>query len=158
MNIGSHFTLADLCRSATATKLGLSNEPTDGELRNLVNLGLVIMDPLWSLLGGYHLNSGYRSPAVNVAAGSKAKHSAHMAGRAVDITPQSVLVAPTVALKHKALRDAFAKIKDSPIPYDQLIIEADRWLHVAIAAPGVKPRRQALVGVLQGCVMKYLPG
>lgn len=148
MNIGTHFSLEDLCHSPTAVKLGLKNEPGTNELANLVLLGRYIMDPLWDLWGGYHLNSGYRSIAVNVAVGSKAKTSAHIDGRAVDVTPAKVMLSIEPGARSKALRAAFDELRSSTIPYDQIIIENNRWIHVAMARVGTPPRRQALVGVL----------
>lgn len=163
MNIGTHFSLEDLCHSPTAVKLGLKNEPGTNELANLVLLGRYIMDPLWDLWGGYHLNSGYRTLAVNVAVGSKAKASAHIDGRAVDVTPSKVLLFVEPQARAKALRAAFDELRASTIPYDQIIIENNRWIHVAMARVGVQPRRQTLVGVLHTDpktkvkTMKYIP-
>ena len=85
------------------------------------------------------VNSGYRSPQVNLAVGSKPT-SQHCLGCAADIrvpgmTPDEVVQA----------------IKASDIPYDQLIREFDSWTHISVPnlANG-EPRKQALIIDKQG--------
>ena len=39
----------------------------------------------------------------------------------------------------------FEVIADSSIPFDQLILEYDSWIHIAFPSEGAEPRRQVLV-------------
>lgn len=135
MNVSPHFTLDELTRSPTAIRLGLDNTPAPDAVENLRRLALTVLEPVRDLLAvPVHVDSGYRAPAVNAAVGSTAKNSAHLSGRAGDIVPVGM-----------ALADAFDMIRRSAIPYDQLIMECDAWLHIAIAEDGVVPRREDLV-------------
>jgi hypothetical protein len=42
-------------------------------------------------------------------------------------------------------KDIIKKIISSDIPYDQVILEFDRWIHISFCEEGSKPRKQALV-------------
>ena len=80
------------------------------------------------------VNSAFRSKQVNDAVGSR-DSSQHRLGCAVDIrvpelTPDQVVQA----------------IKNSDLPFDQLIREFDRWTHISIPnTSDAKPRKQALI-------------
>ena len=80
------------------------------------------------------VNSAFRSKQVNDAVGSR-DSSQHRLGCAVDIrvpelTPDQVVQA----------------IKNSDLPFDQLIREFDRWTHLSIPnTPEAAPRKQALI-------------
>lgn len=52
------------------------------------------------------------------------------------------------------LIEAYIRIANSDIPYDQLILEYGRWVHMAIAREGAEPRRELLMIFEQG---HYLP-
>lgn len=91
-----------------------------------------ILDPLRERYGKpIHVNSGYRSPALNKAVGGS-KTSQHMTGLAADITAGS-------AVKNKIL---FSLVQELDLPFDQLIDEKNfRWIHVSFSS---KPRKQIL--------------
>jgi len=132
--LSEHFTLAELTRSGAAERLGIDNTPGPAEIDNLRRLATTALEPVRALLGvRLGINSGYRNEAVNKAAGSTAKRSAHLDGRAADTVPRGL-----------DLQVAFDKIRASDIPYDQVILEPT-WIHIGIAAEGVKPRKQALI-------------
>lgn len=133
--LSEHFTLAELTRSGAAERLGVDNTPGPVEIANLRRLATTVLEPVRALLGvSIKINSGYRSEAVNKAVGSTSKHSAHLDGLAADTVPAGL-----------DLRKAFDTIRASAIPFDQLIIENNAWIHIGIAAEGVKPRKQALI-------------
>ena len=134
-----HFTLADLTRSGTAKRRGLSNQPGERETACLINLVDNILDPLQEEWGDkIHIESAYRAPAVNAAVGG-AKSSQHMLGQAADIqtTPKN-LDAQWMMLHF---------IIDLGLPFDQLISEKPdgmgrpNWIHVSY---GPRHRRQRL--------------
>lgn len=78
-----YFTFKEL----TATATGMANAPATWEqLENLLTLAL-FLDGIREKFGKpVKVNSGFRSPAVNVAVGGS-KTSAHLKGLAADIAP-----------------------------------------------------------------------
>lgn len=134
MQISSHFSLDELTHSDVAARKGLDNAPNAGEISNLVRLAEHLLEPIRDLLNvPLRVNSGFRSPIVNSLVGG-ATGSAHMDGRACDFVPVGM-----------DLSQAFDAIRRSNLPYDQLILECNAWIHVAVARVGADPRRQALL-------------
>lgn len=134
MNLSPHFTLAELSFSEVALRKGLPNTPAPGVQTMLTRLCVELLEPVRTILGvPLHINSGYRSMAVNEAVGG-ASGSAHTFGRAADFVP--------IGLDLKTTFDMLRERTD--LPYDQIIFECRAWLHIAIAPDGVQPRRQAL--------------
>ena len=135
-----YFTIKELCASATATKLGIKNEPTKQALVNLDSLVLNILDPLraaWG--GGIIVTSGYRSVALNKAVGGSPS-SAHRYGLAADIVPADRRIAAFKAFCVKWL-------KDNQVNFDQYIDEVgggSEWVHIGIKSPSGNQRRQFL--------------
>lgn len=81
-----HFTIEELCNSATAKNLGIWNWPIDNYVFDNLN-ALVdnVLDPAREELGApIYVNSGYRSKELNVAVGG-ASRSQHLNGEAADI-------------------------------------------------------------------------
>ncbi len=120
--LSPNFTLDEFTFSRTAARLGLDNTPDARTLKNLRQLA-ALLEQVRSALGDNPINisSGYRSPALNRAVGGSA-HSAHMAGLAVDFTcPRYGSVLATAR--------AVAK---SGLPFDQVILEYGRWVHLGI--------------------------
>lgn len=134
MELTPHFSLHELTHSDVAVRRGLDNAPNPGEVANLRSLCETVLEPTRWLLGvPLRVNSGFRAPAVNAAVGGK-QNSAHLHGRACDFVPVGM-----------PLGEAFLMIRQSSIPYDQVILEFNAWIHLAIAPRGADPRRQALV-------------
>ena len=135
MNLTPHFTLDELTASEVAERNGWDNTPGAAELANLRRLA-DFLEQIKALLGGkpIMINSAYRSKRVNDAVGSR-DTSQHRIGCAADIrvpgmTPDQVVKA----------------IMASPLPFDQVIREFDRWTHVSIPnTPDTAARRQALI-------------
>lgn len=132
-----YFTISELCTSAAAARQGLRNDPPLDCIRRMEDGIRRLLDPIREQWGGpIYVNSGYRSRDVNAAVGGVAL-SQHMRGEAADITAGSAA----------ANARLYAQIRDSDLPYDQLINErptADgpRWVHVSWTATRT-PRRQA---------------
>ena len=132
MNLTTNFTLDELTHTDHRE---FDNTPNDAELANLVRLA-EFLEQIKTVLGGKPImvNSAFRSKAVNDAVGSSDR-SQHRHGTACDfrvpsMTPDQVVRA----------------IIDAGLPYDQVIREFDRWVHVSI--PNVvdaKPRKMALI-------------
>jgi zinc D-Ala-D-Ala carboxypeptidase len=133
VNLSEHFTLEELSFSEIALRQGIGNQPPSEATINLTHVCEFLLEPIRKLLDvPIHVNSGYRSPAVNRLVGGAAD-SAHLQGRAADIVPMGF-----------SLQDAFTLIRLSKLPYDQVIFECKAWIHVAISPEGSEPRRQAL--------------
>lgn len=134
LELTPHFSLQELTHSDVAVRRGLDNAPNPGEVANLRRLCETVLEPTRWLLGvPLRVNSGFRAPAVNAAVGGK-QNSAHLHGRACDFVPIGM-----------DLGEAFLMIRQSSIPYDQVILEFNTWIHLAVSKAGVDPRRQALV-------------
>ena len=140
MQLSPNFTLEELIASETAERHGIDNTPTPEVVENLKHLAATLQE-VRTLLGNksIHINSGYRSPAVNEKLGSKPA-SDHCKGLAADF------VCPSFGSPDEIVR----AIMGSPIPYKQVIREFERWVHLAVPAPGEEPRKQALIIDKQG--------
>lgn len=138
--ISAHFSLEEL----TATQVrGLDNRPAGDVVENLILL-TGTLEEVRDLLGPLHINSGYRSVAVNQVVGGQPT-SQHCLGLAADF------IAPRFSLK-----EAARQILQQHIAFDQLIYEFGAWLHISHPPVGRLGRGEALmVGKFTGG--KYLP-
>ena len=129
MKITKNFTLTEL----TTTSTGLANEPNKQEARALIKLCGKVLQPARDMYGeAIHVNSGFRSSAVNKAVGG-ARHSQHMRGEAADITVRS----------RAGNKKLFELIRDN-LSFDQLINERDfSWIHVSYKSES-ENRKQVL--------------
>lgn len=132
MWLSPHFTLDELTLSETAERLGLDNKPGADVLANLKRTAMGL-EGVRVRLGGAPIivSSGYRAPAVNRAIGGSA-NSQHMTGQAADFTSP----------RFGTPRQIVDALVDSDVPYDQLILEFGRWVHISFAD---SPRRMALI-------------
>ena len=131
MKLGKYFTLAEMTNSPTASARHIVNEPNPAEIEAMTALVANVLDPLREALGvPVRVSSGFRNDALNAAVGGASK-SQHRSGEAADILADGLTVPKLVARIH-ALE----------LPYDQLIDEFGRWVHVSY---GPRQRRQALM-------------
>lgn len=132
--MGKYFTINELTKSSTAQRLHINNNPTQEVKDNLNKLIDNILDPLRELYGKpIIVNSGYRCTKLNKAIGG-AKNSQHLVGQASDIR--------TVQNTKESNKELFDLIKNSKLPFDQLINEYDyNWVHVSYSP---RNRRQVL--------------
>jgi len=136
-NLTEHFTLEEL---TITNHREYDNTPNADQINNLTRVA-ELLEQVKALLGGkpVMVNSGYRSPQVNLAVGSKPT-SQHCLGCAADIrvpgmTPDEVVQA----------------IRASDIQYDQLIREFDSWTHISVPNEArMTPRGQTLIIDKQG--------
>lgn len=121
-----YFTIAELCRSNTADRLGIDNRCRKEHVVNLTALVDNVLDPLREWYGKpLTVSSGFRCRALNEAVGGSAT-SQHMSGQAADIDTGD-------RGQNKLL---FEHIRKS-LPFDQLIDESDfAWVHVSYRADG----------------------
>lgn len=121
-----YFTIAELCKSETADRLGINNRCKVEHVKNLTALVDNVLDPLRTWYGKpIRVNSGFRCPALNKAVGGS-NTSQHVAGQAADIDTGD-------RQQNKLLFDHIQK----NLPFDQLIWEHDGdWIHVSYKADG----------------------
>ena len=132
MMLSPNFALSEFTESQTAARLGLDNDPP-AELYETLKATARCMEDIRDLLGGKPVlvSSAYRSPEVNKAVGGSA-NSQHTKGEAVDFT----------CPKFGTPREIVQKIKESPLLFDQCILEFSRWVHISFSS---RNRRQVLI-------------
>ena len=84
MRISKNFTLAELTKSNTATRLGISNTPDKEGIHKLRLLATELLQPLRNAVGPLRVTSGFRSESLNAAIGGSNK-SQHTKCEAVDL-------------------------------------------------------------------------
>ena len=138
-----NFSMDELTHSNTAERHGIDNTPNDNEKENLYKLAME-MEDVRELLNNkpIFISSGYRCLALNKLLGSK-KTSSHIKGLAADFTCRQFGTPNEIV---------FALINSS-IPYDQVILEFDRWVHISFCEDQETPRRQALIINKQGTML-----
>jgi len=130
MKLSENFSLAELTTSDCAARNGIDNTPPAAKIENLKRLAATL-EQVRDVLGfPIHINSGYRSGALNKAIGGK-PNSQHCQGLAADLTCAQIGTADEVC----------ATIAGSGIDFDQLIFEFGAWVHISI---GKNNRRQIL--------------
>ncbi len=84
MKLSKNFSLEEFCKSQTASRLGISNIPSDKRIiDNLKALCHNVWQPARDYFGPIIISSGYRSPELNEAVGGSTK-SQHILGEAAD--------------------------------------------------------------------------
>lgn len=85
MQLSENFSLHEMIKSETALRLNLDNTPPENVITNLQILCANVLQPIRNhFQTGVKVNSGYRSPEVNVAVGGSPT-SDHCMGMAADI-------------------------------------------------------------------------
>ncbi len=84
MQLSKHFTLEEFEKSQTATRKGIKNKAGAGEIKNLGDLCYEVLEPVRIKFDKpVTITSGYRSPQLSEAIGSKST-SQHCSGNATD--------------------------------------------------------------------------
>ena len=149
--LSANFTLKELTKSDTATRLGLDNTPDDAALENLKTLCEKVLQPVRDRFGkSVTVNSAYRSPESNAAVNGS-KSSDHCKGMAADIEIAGI-----------ANADLAKWIMDN-LDYTQLILEFytqgipdSGWVHVSYDPNNLK--KQELTAVKVAGKTQYLQG
>jgi len=133
MNLSKNFSLAEFVFSDTADREGIDNTPPGDVVHNLQFFCQSVMQPMRDHLGvSIKLSSGFRCLDLNRLLKSK-DTSYHLLGQACDgnaagMTPFEFASA----------------IAEMDVPYDKVILEFDRWVHIQGKPEGENPRRQLL--------------
>lgn len=146
MNLSQNFTLAEMTKSATASRRGLDNTPSPQVIAALTLLCNRVLEPVRARYKRpVIITSGYRSPAVNKAAGGAAS-SQHILGEAADFTV------------HGVSNIEVCRWMEAELNYDQLIYEFGEsgWIHASYRADRL--RNMELSAVRRGRKTVYLPG
>ena len=126
MQLSKNFSLAEMTKSQTATRMGMDNNPSEDEVENLRLLCERVLQPVRDHFNHVvSVSSGYRSAALSQAIGSS-PDSQHTKGMAADFeiygTPNN---------------EVFNWIKKN-LMYDQMILEFwspdepnSGWIHVS---------------------------
>jgi hypothetical protein len=150
MQLSKNLSLAEVVRSESAKRNGISNNPTKEHLDNLVSIALNVFQPIRdNFLVPIHISSGYRSAALNASIKGASKTSQHSKGQALDIDMDGTKITN---------KQIFDFIKDN-IEFDQLIWEfgTDKnpdWVHVSYAKG--KNRKQILKAVRRNGKTSYI--
>jgi len=83
VNLSQNFSLRELTKSQTAERKGISNEPSEEHIENLKLLCTHVLQKVRDQFGIVSISSGYRSPELCEALGSKST-SQHARGQAAD--------------------------------------------------------------------------
>ena len=84
MKLSKNFSLAELCKSQTATRMGLDNNPSEDEQENLRLLCERVLQPIRDHFNHVvSISSGYRNSILSRKIGSSDK-SQHCKGEAAD--------------------------------------------------------------------------
>lgn len=143
MQLSEHFTLDELIISQEAVRSGLKNEPTALQVEALGLLCVHILEPLRARVKRpIVVSSGFRSKTINTRIGGNAS-SQHCKGEAADILVPGMDTADVVDL-----------IRAMRLPFDQLIDEFGRWVHVSYSRTGGQ-RGEVLMAFRQGGQVHY---
>jgi len=160
MQLSKNLALAEVIRSETAKRKGISNMPTPEHIENFKLLAEKVFQPIRDHFGApIRISSGYRSAALNKAIGGAGKtvngvyipSSQHCTGEAIDIDMDGT------SITNAAI---FNFIKDN-LEFDQLIWEFGTdtnpdWVHVSYESTG-KQRKQILKAKKSGGKTTYVP-
>jgi len=151
MKISKYLSLAEVTRSDTAKRKGISNMPTAEHLENFKALADNVFEKIREHFGvPILISSGYRSRELNYVIGGSLT-SQHCIGEAIDIDMDGSGSDVTNA-------DVYNFIKDN-LTYDQLIWEFGTddnpdWVHVSYSRN--KNRKQQLKAVKKNGKTSYI--
>jgi zinc D-Ala-D-Ala carboxypeptidase len=133
MKLSENFHLDEFLRSDTAARQDYTEqyEPSEEVLDNLKFLAQELENVRHLLGHPILISSGYRCLRLNRHLGSR-DTSKHVLGLAVDFTS-----------KAGTPEEIVRQIVDSDIEYDQIILEYDRWVHLAFTQDN--PRKESLI-------------
>lgn len=122
MNLSPHFTLDEFTVSETAARRGIDNTPPPDVLERLKHTAQGLEAVRTRLGAPLTITSGFRCMAVNRALGSN-DTSDHVTGDAADF----------ICPRFGSPGTIVSALVDAGIPFDQLIHEFGRWVHISFA-------------------------
>lgn len=149
MKLSKNLRLAEMIRSESAKRLGISNQPTEEHIENMKRFAMMVFEPIRARFDTpIYISSGYRSEKLNKAVKGSLT-SSHCMGEAADIDMDGSSVITNA--------DVFHYIKDN-LEFDQLIWEfGDKnnpdWVHVSYKDEG--NRKEVLAAYREEGKTKY---
>ena len=151
MQLTENFSLKEMTRSDTATRMGHANQPSDKQTASLKLLCEKVLQPVRAHYGkSVKINSGFRHPDVNASVGGS-KTSDHCNGMAADIEIDGIANGDLAEWVSKNLK------------FTQIILEFytpgvpdSGWVHVSYDPANLKG--QTLTAVKEGGKTVYKPG
>jgi zinc D-Ala-D-Ala carboxypeptidase len=150
MKLSEHLDLAEVVKSDSAKRRGISNMPTPEHIENFKKLAVNVFEPIRKHFGvPIHISSGYRSKELNAVIGG-VKTSDHLFGMAIDLDQQGHGSGVTN-------KQVFDFIKDN-LKFKQLIWEGGTkqepdWVHVSYDEKNLK--KEILLATLVKGKMQY---
>ena len=151
MKLSKHLSLAEVQRSESAKRNGISNTPTPEHIENLKALAEKIFQPIRDhFKKPIRISSGYRSKELNAKVGGSAT-SQHSKGQAIDLDNDGTDITN---------RQIFDFVKDN-LNFDQLVYEFGdddnpNWVHISYNRNG-QQRGQVLKAYKLNGQTKYFP-
>jgi hypothetical protein len=122
MRLSKNFTLEEFLLSQTATRHSIDMTPPDWVIENLQRLVTGCLQPLRDeVAAGIYISSGFRPEMLNGLINGSST-SQHMNGNAADIKVSGQEPFDTAEL-----------IVAMNLPFDQVIHEFGRWVHLGVA-------------------------
>lgn len=149
MKLSKNLRLAEMIRSESAKRLGISNQPTEEHIENMKRFAMMVFEPIRARFDTpIYISSGYRSEKLNKAIKGSLT-SQHCSGEAADIDMDGSSVITNA--------DVFNYIKDN-LEFDQLIWEFGDsnnpdWVHVSYKDEG--NRKEVLAAYKEEGKTKY---
>ena len=150
MKLSNNLSVAEVIKSNTAKRCGISNEPTIEHLENLKAIALNIFQPARDYFKKpIYVSSGYRSKALNKKIGGS-KKSQHSKGQALDLDAHTF-----GGLTNKELFDFISE----HLEFDQIIWEFGTydepdWVHVSYVSDGIN-RGESLKAYKANGITRY---
>lgn len=136
IQLSEDFWLREFLRSETAARKGRDIVAGEFEQQNLRRLCVDVLQPIRSSLGRVvTILSGLRPVWLNNEVGGS-RTSAHIYGMAADFVVAGMTPRETCLWIEQK--------QGTPPPFEQLILEFDRWVHISIPTVGAKPKREIL--------------
>lgn len=152
MQLSKNLSLAEVIRSESAKRNGISNMPIPEHIENFKKLAENVFQPIRDHFERpIHISSGYRSAALNKIIKGASSTSQHCSGEAIDIDMDGTEITN---------KQVFDFIKQH-LSFDQLIWEFGTesnpdWVHVSYESTG-RQRKQVLRAVKKGGRTVYIP-
>ena len=151
MRLSEHFTLGEMCYSATAEAKKIPNIPLKQHITAMQNLCERCLEPVRCQLGlPIKVNSGYRCPLLNQMVGGVST-SQHLKGEAADITIPRKHRPFAHGSDEQAARLLFNYAQEYA-DYDQLILEhkdSSWWVHISCKIDYSHNRHQVINDLLK---------
>jgi hypothetical protein len=153
MKLSEHLSLAEVIRSETAKRQGISNMPTEEHIANFKLLAENVFEKVRNHFRcPIHISSGYRSKELNACTPGASLTSDHSKGRALDLDQDGHSHGVTN-------NEVFHYIKDN-LKFKQLIAEYPingelSWCHVSYDEANLK--NEVLICVKKDGKPHYLP-